>query len=132
MMRLLSLVAAVSACKTKSDCAQYNMTLPTCVEQTTGDYSQCIDCSPAAFQLACKSWTKDLLVPAEAACSLKCSGAPPSPAPVPKLACHKDADCAGTPATPKCVVQDDGQYAQCISCEEKAFDRACPCIAAAT
>lgn len=104
------------------------MTLPHCVEQTSGHYSQCIDCEPEAFQLACKSWSEDLLKPAESTCGLKCTGVPPKPPgpEPPKLACHTDHDCAKTPATPKCVIQADGQYAQCISCTATAFQRACP------
>lgn len=100
---------------------------PQCVTQMDKTYSQCIDCKADNFQLACKSWSQELLTAAEKACGIKnCTGAPPKPPTPPKLACKADADCAKTPATPKCVVQEDDQYAQCISCDKTAFERACP------
>ena len=46
---------------------------------------------------------------------------PPSPAP--KLACNTDADCST--ADPKCVIQSDGQYAQCITCDPTQFALDC-------
>ena len=121
IVTLLAIVSAVSACKTDADCKSYNMSLPHCVEQATGDYTQCIDCEPVAFQDVCKDWTSDLLKPAEKTCGLTCKG--PTP-PTPKLACHEDKDCKD-PSLPSCVVQADGQYAQCISCNATEFENEC-------
>jgi len=44
----------------------------TCVS-SHGKWSQCVDCSPAAFLQDCGHWSKKLLVAAEAACSTRCS-----------------------------------------------------------
>ena len=119
---MLALLSAVSACKTADDCKSYNMSLPHCVEQDGGGYAQCIDCKPEAFQDACLDWSPELLKPAEAACGLKCKG--PAPGPAPKVACHTDKDCTNS-SFPSCVVQADGEYAQCISCEKGDFETEC-------
>ena len=37
-------------CKTAADCGGKHMKQPECVEQTGGDWSQCIDCDATAFQ----------------------------------------------------------------------------------
>lgn len=110
-------------CKTAADCADKHMAKPACVVQTTGDWSQCIDCDPTAFQNSCTYWTPTLLIPAQNACNLNCTGATPPPPPEP-LACQTDNDCTD-PALPSCVIQADKNYAQCISCDDITFQSAC-------
>jgi len=122
--RGMSLSLLDPPCKTADDCKDKSMKQPECVEQTGGDWSQCVDCDATAFQSSCKYWSPALLAPAEAACNLNCTGKAP-PGPPPTLACHKDADCKD-PTKPSCVVQADGNYAQCISCDTTPFQAACP------
>lgn len=107
-------------CTTSDQCVSLhpNMSMPVCVNQTGGFYSQCIDCEVKAFQLSCTFWTDALLKPAEAACDMKCTGSAPT-----NLTCTTDDDCADAKSV--CVVQDDGQYAQCVSCDPVKFEQDC-------
>ena len=94
----------------------------TCVGQADGGYSQCVSCSETFFAFSCKSWGKDLLAAAEAKCNLNCAELAKS-ATVVDLDCTSDTDCDAPTGT--CVVQADGDFAQCLSCDEKAFAYAC-------
>ena len=100
-------------CTTDDDCAAPTSS---CVIQDDGQYSQCISCDEFTFQQGCPSWSNTFLPKAEAKCGLKCTGAG-------GLKCHTDADC--DPAHPVCIVQADGFYAQCITCDPAQFALDC-------
>mmetsp|Transcript_32022 Transcript_32022/g.37626 ORF Transcript_32022/g.37626 Transcript_32022/m.37626 type:complete len:204 (-) Transcript_32022:127-738(-) len=45
----------------------------TCVEQSDGNWGQCVDCKdPSVFQTDCYSWSEEFKASAEAACGLTC------------------------------------------------------------
>ena len=46
-------VGLAGQCTTSADCAGKNMTVPTCVNQTGGGWTQCVDCEATAFEYAC-------------------------------------------------------------------------------
>ena len=50
-------------CKTAAECSGKHMKLPECVEQTGGDWSQCVDCDAAAFQSSVRRKTVKLRAP---------------------------------------------------------------------
>ena len=61
---------------------------------------------------AVADWEPTKFLPAaEKVCDEKCS-TPPKP----KLACKSDKDCSA--GRPKCIVQTDGFFAECISCNK--------------
>lgn len=111
-------VGLAGQCTTSADCAGKNMTVPTCVNQTGGGWTQCVDCEATAFEYACEYWGPGILKPAEQACGLKCTGQPPQ-----NLTCTSDKQCP--PSNPRCVIQSDGNYAQCITCANTQFQRDC-------
>jgi len=113
------------ACTTDADCT--DPSLPTCVVQADKAWAQCISCTDKPFQNSCTDWEKAKFLPAaEAKCGKTCTGPSPlsPPPPPPPLACHTDADCKDA-THPKCVVQADGAYAQCITCDAAQFELDC-------
>ena len=103
-------------CTSDKDCT--DPTHPTCVVQSDGNYAQCITCDSTQFQRDCPEWNRDKFLPrAESKCGIECTGAG-------GLACHTDDDCTDVGA-PTCVVQKDGYYAQCVTCESTQFQKDC-------
>jgi len=90
-----------------------------CAIQSDGNFAQCIDCSEPNFDNSCGFWTSDILTAAESKCGETC---PPSATKKDDLDCNADADCDGDDV---CVIQSDGFYAQCISCEPTSFENSC-------
>jgi len=88
------------------------------VTQSDGNYAQCVDCDETSFQNSCSYWGTELLAEAQEKCDLTC--APVAPV---GLACESDADCPDSSST--CVIQADGDYAQCISCDASDYQENC-------
>lgn len=97
-------------CKTDADCSG---TLKCAIENK--GYSQCIDCTAATFATQCTYMSESFLPHAEETCGIKhCTGRCPG---------HNDTECDKPES---CVVEDDGNYAQCIDCTNAtSFNEKC-------
>jgi hypothetical protein len=108
-------------CKQNSDC--HNSSLPDCVIQADGNYSQCISCSDDDFAYACQFWHGDFLTAAQVTCKKDCAELSKTTT-ADDLECKQNSDCHNS-SLPDCVVQADESYSQCISCSDDEFAHAC-------
>ena len=106
-------------CKDSSDCHDHK--LPHCVVQADGNYAQCVSCDGEDFAHACTFWNGPFLKAAEEGCSQDCAEL--AKGSMADLQCNSDDECHGTKN--RCVIQADGEYAQCISCYTAAFQNDC-------
>ena len=102
--------APTDTCMTDADCTGGLK----CVIESPS-YSQCTDCTPAAFATQCESMSETFLLAAEAKCGIStCKDRCPH---------HTDADCDKPDS---CVVQQDGYYAKCVDCTNStSFNEQC-------
>ena len=92
-----------------------------CAEQADGNYAQCVSCSADDFAHACPFWAAPFLKAAELRCGQDCARL--SRNTMADLQCNSDAECSAPKS--RCVVQADGEYAQCVSCYPAAFQDDC-------
>lgn len=109
-------------CKHSRDCHDHD--LPHCVVQADGNYAQCVSCFDDDFAHACPSWKGAFLKAAEDGCSKSCAEL--SKRTMADLQCNSDFDCYANTKHKTCVIQADGEFAQCISCSRAAFQSDCP------
>ena len=92
-----------------------------CAVQADGNYAQCVSCSADDFAHACPFWDARFLRAAESRCGQDCARL--SRSTIADLQCSSDAECSAPKS--RCVVQADGEYAQCVSCYPAAFQDDC-------
>merc|ERR1711998_338730 len=104
------------ACNADADCDGDDV----CVVESDGFFAQCVSCDATSFENSCGYWTDDIKTAAEAKCQLTCGD--DVPCSDKGLDCCEDSDCAGATV---CAIQADGNFAQCIDCDETQFDNSC-------
>lgn len=121
-MNVLCLLSVVAIMSTNvvgdATCTPACKSPRTCVVQGDGNWAQCIDCNATVFNKECHYWGADLKIAAEKVCAETCGTVPTTIPP--------ESTCTPACASPRtCVVQADGNWAQCVDCDAAVFNKEC-------